>query len=113
MFILVVMAIFFLLAVFSPTIKLKNQKDFLIKESQVLATQNKYDEAISNLMQVPDVCKDCYTKSMDAVVPIFITKIDKECKIQITKAKAIWASGQNMEAASQISEILNQIDLVL
>lgn len=84
--------------------------DFLIKESQVLATQNKYDEAISNLMQVPDVCKDCYTKSMDAVVPIFKTKIDKECKIQITKAKAIWASGQNMEAASQISEILNQID---
>ncbi len=84
--------------------------DFLIKESQTLASQNKFDEAIANLMQVPDVCKDCYIKSLDAVIPIFKTKIDKECKIQISKAKAIWASGQNLESASQISEIFNQID---
>jgi len=34
--------------------------DFIIKESQALASQNKCDEAIYKLTSVPEVCKSCY-----------------------------------------------------
>ena len=84
--------------------------DFLIKQAQTIASQDKYEEAIFNLVQIPDVCKDCYTKAMDAVAPIYKAKIDKQCKILLTKAKSTWASGQNLDAAAQIGDLLSQID---
>lgn len=84
--------------------------DFLIKQAQTIASQDKYEEAIFNLVQIPDVCKECYTKAMDAVAPIYKAKIDKQCKILLTKAKSTWAAGQNLDAASQIGELLAQID---
>lgn len=84
--------------------------DFLIKQAQSIASRDGYDEAIYSLVQVPDVCKDCYNKAMDAVAPIYKAKIDKECKILLTKAKSIWAAGQDLNAASSISDILTQLD---
>lgn len=84
--------------------------DFLIKQAQSIASSDRYDEAIYRLVQVPDVCKDCYNKAMDAVSPIYKAKIDKECKLLLTKANILWAASQDLNAASSISDILNQLD---
>jgi hypothetical protein len=84
--------------------------DFLIKQAQTTASQDKYDEAIYSLTQVPEICKDCYMKSMDAVAPIYKAKAEKQCKILLTKAKSIWASGQDVNAANMVADALGQID---
>jgi len=84
--------------------------DFLIKQAQSIASRDSYDEAIFYLVQVPEVCKDCYNKAMDAVAPIYKAKIDKQCKILLTKAKSIWAAGQDLNAAYSVSDILTQLD---
>ena len=84
--------------------------DFLIKQGQTLAAQDKYDEAIYSLTQIPEVCKDCYMKAMDAVTPIYKAKAEKQCKILLTKARSAWASGQDVNAANAVSETLGQID---
>ncbi len=87
-----------------------SQCDQIIREAKVLASMNKYDEAIFNLTSVPDVCTDCWKKAMDAVAPIFKQKIDFECKEKILRANAIWNAGQSWEAAQEAGAIMSTID---
>jgi hypothetical protein len=84
--------------------------DFLIKEAQTLASQNKFEEAIFKLTGVPEVCKSCYDKCMDAVAPIYQKQIDRECKVNLTAATNAWNSSQDISGAESASSYLGNID---
>ncbi len=84
--------------------------DFIIKDAQTLASQNKYDEAIYKLTSVPDVCKECYDKCMDAIAPMYQEKIDRECEMKYTQAQGIWNAAQNMDAAEEAGALLASIE---
>jgi len=84
--------------------------DFILKEAQMLDSQNKFEEAIAVLTGVPEVCKDCFAKSMDAVAPIYQKYLDRECKLNLNKAKNAWNSGRDYDAATNASFYLNKID---
>lgn len=86
------------------------QCDFIIKKGMTLANQDRFDEAIYHLSSVPEVSKECYEKAMDAIVPIYRSAAEKQCKIQLEKARAIWASGQNSNAADQVASMMDAID---
>lgn len=84
--------------------------DIIIKEAQMLESQNRFDEAIYVLMCIPDVCLDCYNKAMDAVGPLFQNKIDWECKAKVNAARNTWSAGLNRRAADNAAQILSTID---
>ena len=84
--------------------------DFIISEAQALAKQQDYDAAIFKLMSVPDVCKECYTKCMDAVQPIYQERIDKEGAQLLASARAVWSAGLNYEAAQEAVPFLAMIN---
>lgn len=84
--------------------------DFIIKEAQTLEAQQKFDEAILKLTGVPEVCKECFMKSMDAVGPIYQKQIDRECKRLLSEAKNLWNAGQDLNAADQAIKPLGMID---
>jgi len=84
--------------------------DIIIKEAQMLQSQNRFDEAIYTLMCIPDVCLDCYNKAMDAVGPVFKEKIDWECKAKVNAARNVWSAGLNRRAADDAAGILMTID---
>lgn len=84
--------------------------DFIIKEAQTLASQDKYDEAIYKLVSVPDVCKECFDKCMTAVAPMYQKKIDRECKIKLAEATGVWNASQDMAAADNAGAILAAIE---
>jgi len=84
--------------------------DFLLKQSQALESQNKFEEAIFLLTSVPEVCKDCYEKSMNSIGPIFSKYIERECKKLLLNAKSTWAVSQTFETAEAVGEYLSQID---
>jgi len=84
--------------------------DFIIKDAQTLSSQNKFEEAIFKLTGVPEVCKDCYAKCLDAIAPIYKQKIDRDCKIKLAEANNIWAANQNVEAANRAGELLSTIE---
>jgi len=86
------------------------QCDFFIKEAKTLVGQNKFEEAILKLTSVPDVCKECYDKCMDAVAPIYQKQIDRECKSKLAEAKNAWSAGQDADAAKNASAYLSEID---
>jgi hypothetical protein len=84
--------------------------DFIIKEAQTLEAQNEFDAAILKLTSVPDVCKECFDKCMDAVAPIYQKQIDRECKLKLEAAKNEWNSGQDVAATNNASRYLLGIE---
>ncbi len=87
-----------------------SQCDFIIKDAQALAAQNKYEEAIYRLTSVPDVCKDCYEKASDAVAPVYKKYIDKQCTRLLSDAKNVWQANQSVEGANAAAAFLSGID---
>lgn len=84
--------------------------DFIIKEAQTLEAQNEFEAAIYTLTSVPEVCKECYDKCMDAVAPIFKKQIDRDCKMKLQEAQGIWNAAQDMDAAERAGAILASVD---
>jgi hypothetical protein len=83
--------------------------DFIIKDAQTLANQFKFNEAIYELMIVPDVCKDCYFKSKDEAGIIFKKKIESDCTEKLKEAKLIWAAEPTEQGALKASAIIISI----
>jgi hypothetical protein len=86
------------------------QCDFIITKSKTLADKQNYDEAIYELMQVPDVCKDCYLKCMASVKPIWQKKINRDCTLKLNEAKNKWNASQNSESAATVAELIANIE---
>jgi hypothetical protein len=84
--------------------------DFMIKDAQTLVNQEKYNEAIYKLSLVPEVCQDCYFKSLDYLSLVYQQKIDAECKLKFNEAKVTWASAQNSSGAEKAGDILSTIN---
>jgi hypothetical protein len=85
------------------------QCDFIIKDAETLAKQEKYDEAIYKLALVPEVCKDCYFKTSEIVGILFQQKNDTDCKAKLAKAKLLWSGQQNQNKAEEVIEILSEV----
>lgn len=86
------------------------QCDFILKNAQTLAGQDQYDEAITTLVTVPDICKECYDKSMDAAVEIYRQKIEKDCQLNISYAQTEIAANHWNEALSYLAGYTPDMD---
>ena len=61
-------------------------------------------------MSVPEVCKSCYDKAMDAVGPIYKQQIDRQCKLDMAEANGKWTANQDYYGAEAASTYLAKID---
>lgn len=84
--------------------------DFYLKEAATYASKNEFESAIATLTSIPEVCKECYDKAMDAVAPIYQKQIDRQCKILMNEAQNAWNKSQNVSGASEAAIFLGQID---
>lgn len=84
--------------------------DFYLKEAESLTSQDQFEAAIATLVSIPEVCKECYDKAMDAVGPIYQKQIDKVCKSTMLEANNAWSAGQDIAAAESASKFLGTID---
>jgi hypothetical protein len=88
-----------------------NEKcDAIIRESQTLSAAQQYDEAIYRLTSIPEECKACYMKAMDAADAVYQQKIDRECKQILAEANALWNAEQNVTGAQKAGRALVRID---
>lgn len=85
------------------------QCDFILKQANTLADQFKFNEAIYELMTVPDICKDCYFKSKDEATLIFKKKIESDCTEKLKEAKLIWAAEPTESGALKASSVMISI----
>lgn len=88
-----------------------NQRcNLILANATALANRNEFDNAFYNLIAIPEVCTDCYTKSMATAKTFYQRKIDFDCKRKLNKATNIWNANQHYEGAVQAGEILSTID---
>jgi hypothetical protein len=87
-----------------------SQCDFILKEAEMLVSRNEYDVAIYKLVGIPEVCKECYDKAMEAVAPIYQKQIDYECETLLAEAQNAWNASLDGSAAKNASRHLIQID---
>jgi len=83
--------------------------DFIIKDAQTLASQKQYEEAISSLLAVPEVCKECYMACQDLTLNVYKMKLENECVENIQKATVSKANNEWDEAASHLVSILPDV----
>ena len=84
--------------------------DFVIAKAKALQSQNQFQAAIATLSGIPEVCKDCYLKSLQEIAPIYKDFIDHDCQIFINMATSTWASNPTSAGAADAGAILCLID---
>jgi hypothetical protein len=84
--------------------------DIIIRQAASLAYNRNYDEAIFNLISIPDASNTCFNKALDAIKPIFKEKIDYECAVYLNKAENSWNSNQSYSGADEAGKYLSKID---
>ncbi len=87
-----------------------SQCDFILKEGQSLANTGRFEEAIAKLMTVPEVCKECYAKVLDATEPIYMKMINRDCEIKLQQAKNTWNADQSYEGAFNSIKFISEVD---
>lgn len=83
--------------------------DFIIKEALTKANRKEFEEAISSLLAVPEVCKECYDKCQDHAVTVYKKKMENECMEKIQQATIAKANNNWDEAASLLTGILPDV----
>ena len=84
--------------------------DFILKEADNLAKQNKFDQALHVLSSIPVVSKDCFNQAQDKIGDIYKQKINRDCSVLLNRATNAWNSVQDYESAKEASMYLNQIE---
>jgi hypothetical protein len=80
----------------------------IIKQAQQLASNNEYDEAIYQLMQVPDIC-DCSKECQDLMIEYTTKRNNAKAAQLLNEAKARWAASPTSEGASVVADIISKI----
>lgn len=82
-----------------------SQCDVVLKGAQALAGQKKYEESLFTLLSVPDVCRECFDKSMDLSTEIYKQYANYKCTEYMAGAKAAWANMNADKAAEFLGKI--------
>lgn len=85
-----------------------SQADNIIAVATSLAKGKKYEEALFRLSLVPEACQS-YTRVVEAATGIYQKYIDHQSIASLMKAKAIWAAGQNAEAALEAAGYIAEV----
>lgn len=84
--------------------------DDILTKANTLSAHQKYDEAIFNLMNIPDVCSECYERCQTTAADIYDKKLTFEGKVLLNNARNEWLAGLDIEAANRAINILAQIN---
>lgn len=80
-----------------------------MSKARTMASVGNYDEAISRMMAVPNVCSGCYVQCQSAATSFYQQKIDAYGLQQLNKARNAWMKGQDADVANEVAQYLNTI----
>jgi hypothetical protein len=80
----------------------------IIKKSRAKSAMRNYDEAIYDLMMVPECCKG-YDEVVVELMNIFQEFVNQQCNENLAQARAAWIAAPNSEGAATASIYLSEI----
>jgi cytochrome c551/c552 len=81
------------------------QCEFILKQANTLVKMDKYEEAIHMLMTVPEVCKECHYKALDAIDPIYKKMMGENCEEDLKAAQMAYNDGDMETAKNHLENI--------
>lgn len=82
----------------------------IIADADRMAQQGLYEEAIAELVSVPNLCEDCYRQTREKAVAINDEYMNIEGERLIKQANAEWVIKQDYKCAEKALSILSQIN---
>lgn len=76
-----------------------SQCDFILREAEMAASQNDFEEALFVLSTIPQINMECYEKATNLIRPVYLEKINRECQLYLSEARNTWNASQNYGAA--------------
>ncbi len=86
------------------------QCETIMKQANTLVKLEKYEEAITTLILVPEVCKECYFKALDAIEPIYRKYKGETCDEDLAAAQNAYSSGDMQSAKASLEKIVPGTD---
>lgn len=80
----------------------------IIKRAQLLATQEKYDEAFYMLSMIPSQCSK-YDAAISAGLDVWKKYRDYSCAVNMGKARSAWVANQDIDGANIAGLYLSEI----
>lgn len=87
----------------------EQNKDNIMASINSLVTKQDYDEAVYQLCLIPMECS-YYVDVQSKINYVYQRVIDNRAEPIFTEAKALWAANQNAKGASQVIDLVSQID---
>lgn len=87
----------------------RDNESKILRQADVLTTEEKYDEAIYLLSMVPDASAECYEHCLERMQQIMVLKIDSAGASLLSKAKAVWAKSPNASGARAVYPLVSAI----
>ena len=94
-----------------------NSCQTIITDANRMAKMHQYDDAITNLVTVPNVCADCYNTCQDRAIEIYNEKVEvdkvamnNEGLVLIKQARSAWMARQDYESAQKAMDLLANVD---
>ncbi|GAA4938472.1 hypothetical protein GCM10023314_08850 [Algibacter agarivorans] len=81
----------------------------MVKKAQNFEAQNNFEDALLTLTSVPEA-SDCFNTIKSKIRPLYTKTIDRDCKIKLNEASAIWAANQDINAANEAGLLLSSIE---
>lgn len=82
----------------------------IITKAETDAGLGYFNEAIASLIDVPDICSECFAKAQQKAAEIYQCKIDAEGTALLSKAKSEWSASPDTNGAQKALTYLSQID---
>ncbi len=86
-----------------------NNCNLMVKKAQSLEAQNNFEEALFTLTSVPEA-SDCFNSVKSKIKPLYTKTINRDCKVKLNEASAIWAANQDIDAANSAGALLANIE---
>ena len=78
------------------------------KEADALANSGRVEEALGMMLSIPSA-STCFDKSQTKTKALFIKAANRDCKLRLNEAQAIWSANQDIEAAREAARILSSV----
>lgn len=82
----------------------------IIESAETEAAMGNYEKAISTLLEIPDICAECFTDARKKAMEIYQSRIDAEGVSLLAKARSEWSASPDSEGARTAMAYLKQID---
>lgn len=82
----------------------------IITKAETDAGLGNFDVAIASLIDIPDICTECFAKAQQKVAEVYQSKIDAEGATLLSNAKSEWSASPDTNGAKKALAYLTKID---